>query len=72
MDPNAAVFLPEGFYRTIEVANQLGVSYDSIVKGRRKEGLRYVRVGNRTHYKGAWVLEWLERKSVVREPAPPA
>jgi hypothetical protein len=54
------VIIPDALYDDSLFCLQLGLSIDSVVKGRRSGLLRFARVGKRTLYRGDWVMAWIE------------
>jgi hypothetical protein len=54
---------PDALYDDSTLRHALGLSPALLAKARRAGRLRYTRQGNRTLYKGAWVLAWLDSGS---------
>ena len=46
----------------------LGLAGTTLAKARKTGALRYCRFGNRTLYRGSWVLDWLEREASSPKP----
>ncbi|HKM52082.1 MAG TPA: hypothetical protein VJY33_01660 [Isosphaeraceae bacterium] len=51
---------PDALYDDNELRMALGISPTSLTLARRSGKLRYTRPGQRTLYRGAWILDWLE------------
>lgn len=51
---------PELYYAEDTLRIQ-GLDSDALAKARREGGLRAKRVGSFWVYKGAWLIEWLDR-----------
>jgi hypothetical protein len=54
---------PNAVYDDTALVIGLGLTTEALSRARRAEGLRYVRKGRRFLYRGAWIIEWLERCS---------
>jgi hypothetical protein len=68
IDP--VVIAPEAVYDDTALKQALGLSPAALSSGRRSGKLRYARKGNRTLYRGAWVLHWLDSDAPHDNPGP--
>jgi hypothetical protein len=50
----------EALYDDRALHKALGLTAGTLAAARRSGALRHTRQGNRTFYKGAWILAWLE------------
>jgi hypothetical protein len=68
LDP--VTLLPDAFYDDSALHQAVGLSPATLAAARRSGDLRFSRRGNRTLYKGSWVLAWLESEpsETRREP----
>ncbi len=55
----------EAWYEEYQL-RQMGLDGEGLEKAVEKKQLRAKRIGETTWYKGAWLLEWLEREVVAR------
>ena len=55
-----AVLEPDGWYDSDELHVILEIPPATLKRARRNGSLRFSRRGNRTLYRGAWVVDWLE------------
>ena len=60
---------PDAFYDDGALRQLLGLTRTSLATARRSGRLRYTRQGNRTLYKGAWVLAWFDSESDSFSPS---
>jgi hypothetical protein len=51
---------PDGLYDDGTLRLLLGLACGTTARARREGSLRFSRRGNRTLYKGAWILAWIE------------
>jgi hypothetical protein len=51
---------PAGIYDDVALSELLGVSAETLARGRRSRELLYTRKGQRILYLGRWVVAWLE------------
>ena len=51
---------PEALYDDGALRQALGLTPAALAEARRAGTLRYTRQGQRTFYKGEWILAWLE------------
>jgi hypothetical protein len=58
----------EALYDNTALRQALGLTHAVLTAARRAGRLRYTRQGNRTLYKGAWILNWLESESAPTGP----
>lgn len=57
----------DGVYSDGDVRLLLGVTTATLARARRARTLRYSRQGHSLLYRGAWLLEWLERDADRRD-----
>ncbi len=62
----------ESLYDDRSLRSMLGITTSMLTTARRAGTLRHVRRGNRTFYKGSWVLAWLEDGSTPASAGEPA
>ena len=61
---------PEALYDDGALRQALGLTPTTLAAARRSKALRFTRQGNRTLYKGAWILAWLESDAKRSQPRP--
>ena len=54
---------PNGLYDDGALHQALGLTSATLAKARKSGALRHSRLGNRTLYRGSWILAWLESGS---------
>lgn len=52
---------PESLYHDAALVLLLGTTHAALARARRAGVLRHTRQGRRVFYRGAWVLDWLDR-----------
>lgn len=58
---------PEAIYDDGALRQGIGITSSALAAARRSGALQFARKGNRTLYKGAWVLAWIDPSSSAPE-----